>query len=239
MILVAIVTQTIATGSLEQAEGHRFSAPGECGTPRNDWVCRTRGRVIYWPYDSPETSSGSVVGGRAKALPGLTAVRAEAGAAASIRFRRKAACDLGVAGEPTQVITRVSRESLFYQQFGSTYCRSLNGAFADVSYFCTVTGGCPVVFLSNGTFDSRGSLPSGGARISEATSYRVVITACTGTFELKLFNGKEFETIKEKLFGKARVRITVSGSRDISEGASAESWGYSIRSVSAPGICGV
>ncbi len=170
-------------------------------------------------------------------MPYLTTVRAEAGSTATIRFRRKAACELAVAGDTTQVITRVSDESLFFQQFGSTYCRSLDGSFADVSYFCDVTGKCPVVFLSNGTFDARGTF-QGAARISEATSFRVVFTACTGSFELKIFDGKEVRTIKEKIFGRAKVRIEVSGSRATGEGVSAESWSYSMSSVSAPGICG-
>jgi hypothetical protein len=223
----------------EQSAARGVSVEGECGTPRNDWVCRARGRVTYWPAGSPETLSGLTVGGRPKVMPRLTTVRAEAGSEASIRFRRKANCELGAAGDATQVMTRVSAESLFYQQFGSTYCRSLDGSFADVSYFCGVTEECPVVFLSNGVFDSRGTLPAGGdARASEATSYRVVITACTGSFELQVFNGERIVTVKEKVFGKARVRIEVTGSRDVSEGASAEGFGYSISSVSAPGICG-
>jgi hypothetical protein len=224
---------------LEQAAAHELSAESECGTPQNDWVCRERGRVTYWPTADPGTSSGLTVGRRPKALPRLTTVRAEAGSEASIRFRRKAHCELGAAGDSTQVMTRVSPTSLFYQQYGSTYCRSLNGSFADVSYFCS-TEECPVVFLSNGTFDSRGTLPTGGgARASETTSYRVVITACSGSFELRLFNGEKVVTIKEKVFGKARIRIEVSGSRDIGEGASARSFGYSIKTVSAPGICGL
>lgn len=236
--LILILVQAIHMGSLEQADAHGLTAESECGTPWNDWVCRERGRVTYWPAGDPEKSPGLTVGSRPRVMPSSTTVRAEAGSEASVRFRKKAHCELGAAGDSTQVVTRVSPKSLFFQQYGSTYCRSLNGSFADVSYFCS-TEECPVVFRSNGTFDSRGTLPTGGgARASEATSYRVVITACSGSFELRLFDGEKIVTVKEKIFGEARIRIEVSGSQNIGEGASGGGFGYSIRTVSAPGICG-
>jgi len=237
VVVFATLAGALLAANLEQSEARRITAQPECGTSHNDWVCRRRGLVTLWPNGTPETTAGSVVGRRPQVLPPYTKVRAEAGAEASVRFREKATCELGPAGVPTQIVTRVGLDGLFSQELGSTFCRSLDGSFAQASFFCNASGSCPVIFLSNGKFDSRGPHQDSGAQISEVTYSRVVITACTGSFELQIFNGEEVETVREKATSPSKIRIVITESVETGEGTSARAWGYHMRSVSAPGIC--
>jgi hypothetical protein len=179
LLVMAAAVLTLGRGQATAREGEE-----ECGTPLYDWVCHESGRVAIWK------SSGStpllLLDHRDRTLPRFTRVRAGRGAEATVRFRKKASCDLGPSLEPTEIVTRVDSETLFQQRTGYADCESLDGSFNPVAYFCE-TEDCPVLFLSNGQFESVGPGAGGGAQASSATRNRVVITACTEGFEVRIF----------------------------------------------------
>lgn len=218
------------------ATAQKLVARAECGTPYNDWVCLKRGPIILWEGGSPDSFAGAALRRKQKAISPFTKVRAEAGAEASVRFRSKASCELGPTDGPTEIVTRVDRESLFQQSLGYTSCRSLDGSFTPVGFFCRATGPCPVVFLSKGRFESVGP-QFGGARTSSVSHLRVVIEACTRAFELRIYD-VEPRTIQRETPEPTQYRIAIMQESEVTESGSGASWSMHEESISAPGICG-
>lgn len=201
--------------------------PTECGTASDDWVCRETGRVTMWPGTEADASGGIAVRRRPKAVPGRSTVWVEPGAEASIRFRRKAHCDLGPSGTQTQIVTRVSPATLFRQTAGYTDCRSLDGSFLPAGFFCNATGECPVIFSSDGRYELSGPRAS-GALVSSTTESRAAITVCTKRFVLWIFDGERFEKVEETPRETTLYRIEVFQRSEITEEGSRLTWGYSL-----------
>jgi hypothetical protein len=232
VLLVSLVSGVLLIGQ-GHAEGRKQIAQAECGTPYNDWVCRERGRITLWRGDS-QASVGAALRQRQRVMPRFTKVRAETGAEGSVRFRNKASCDLGPAGGPTEIVTRVDRESLFQQTLGNTACRSLDGSFAPVGFFCEATGPCPVLFLSKGRYELSGPR-FGGAHASSTSYLRVVIDACTEVFEVKI-QGRD-KPVRREAAEPTQYHIVIVQKSEVTENGSGQSWSMHLKSVAAPGIC--
>lgn len=234
LLLLAGTAGGPSAGTAETRSPVYFQASPECGTAWNDWVCRRTGRVTVWPGREADAFGGVAVSRGPKSVPRGSTVRVEPGAEASVRFRRKAHCDLGPAGTRTQIVTRVGSSTLFRQTAGFTDCYSLNGSFLDAGFFCEATGECPVVFSSSGRYELDGPAAA-GAHMSSNTESRAVITACTKRFVLRVFDGERYQKIEERETTPMSYRIEVYQHSETTEGGFASSWGYSLSGVSA--IC--
>ena len=240
VVLLALIAGALAVELPDSGTAHTrapmASAPisAECGTAWNDWVCRKTGRVTVWPGREADAFGGIALRRRPKAVPGRSTVWVEPGAEASIRFRRKAHCDLGPSGTQTQIVTRVSPATLFRQTAGFTDCRSLNGSFLPAGFFCDVTGECPVIFSSEGHYELSGPRAS-EAHISSTTESRAIITVCTKRFVLWIFDGERFKKVEETEREPTSYRIEVFQRSETTEGGSRFTWGYSLTGHTA--IC--
>lgn len=232
-LLGGLVVVTAASGLGKAANRHQRTQ-ADCGTPRYDWLCRGRGRITVWNNGNSE---GTVLRRKRRPMRPFTRVRAEAAAEATIRFRRKASCELGPTGQATEIVTRVDRVSLFRQLFGLTSCRSLNGSFAPVGFFCEATGKCPVVFLSKGRYEASGPR-SVGAHASSVSYLRVVIDVCTRAFELRIYNEDgAFRRIRRSTREPMDYHLVITQKSEMTEAGSGYSWSQSESSTSAPGGC--
>lgn len=229
--LVVVVTAVASHGSA--ANRHQTAHAG-CGTPRYDWLCRGRGRITVWNNGN---SQGAVLRRKRRPMRPFTRVRAERAAEATIRFRRKASCELGPTSQATEIVTRVDRVSLFRQLSGFTSCRSLNRSFGRVGFFCESTGKCPVVFLSKGRYEASGP-KSTGAHTSSVSYLRVVIDACTRVFELRIYNADgTFRRIRRSTREPMEYHLVITQRSETTEAGSGYSWSHSERSTSALGGC--
>lgn len=228
LLVVAAAGLTFGNGQATALEGEE-----ECGTPLNDWVCHASGRVAIW---KPSRSTPLLLDHRDRTLRPFTRVRAGRGAEATVRFRKKASCDLGPSLEPTEIVTRVDSETLFQQKAGYADCESLDGSFNPVAYFCE-TEECPVFFLSNGHFESAGP-GTGGAQASSATRNRVVINACTEGFEVKIFEaGRPPRIERDVALQPTQYRIVIVQRSETTETGYRRSFSIRWKGLAWPGIC--
>ncbi len=234
LLIVGVAGRSVSGIAQTQTPLAFAPTPTECGTAWNDWVCRKAGRVTVWPGAEADVYGGVAVRRQPRSVPGGSTVRVEPGAEASIRFRRKAHCDLGPSGTQTQIVTRVSPATLFRQTAGYTDCRSLNGSFLPAGFFCDATGECPVIFSSEGRYELDGPDAS-GAHMSSNTESRAVITACTKRFVLWIFDGEKLQKVERAEREPMSYRIEVYQRSETSAGGSRSTWGYSFSGVSA--IC--